>query len=784
MTLLTNTAEGGSNGTAVTTGNSGVASGTAFTVVSAGTGGTITYSSTTPHHGSLCYDFDQSTAANLCYVTIDDTAATSWAVRFYLRLDALPSATLQFPAGVRDAADTHLCRVQMTAAGQIQIVGGATNGTATTGTALAAGTWYRFEFYGSGLNSAAGSATCEVYAGDATGTPQLTATLSGFTTAAAATRVRYGKGSSATVGWQLDDLAQNLGTATPLGPSSAGSTITVTIVDTVGINDTPTLEQVVDVETITDTVGVTDAAGVTTTSAILGPPTYQVLVDWDGDGTFDDAGEDITSRVLARTALQMTYGREQARALAPAAIGRASFDVDNRSLDYSPENDASPLAGDLAPGKNVLIRVTLNGVTYDLYRGFLDDYELHPERPEQSVSYSSLDALARLGEAKVTTGLHRGITTGQAIGLVLDEVGWPAAARDLDAGATSIAYWWEDGTDAYAAVQALVNSEGPPAFVTIGADGDFVFRDRTHRLRRSSSITAQATWSDAGAEPRYSAPFTVDHGWRDIVNRVDFDVATRLPGGELEEVWRSDDTFALDDQETIAITASSSDVFMGAVAPVEDVDFTLLYGVVTTALTRTDGQSTTILVTASGGPAAVTALTLRAYPIKVAFTRRVSISDSTSVQQFGTRSWPVPAPWAGVHDAEAIAQLVLMHRAQRLPTMQVRFVSGGNERGHDARRQQQFGRDLSDRVTLVNAATGLTRDVYVEQITHTVTHAGKVHHTTFGVEAVPSPANGPTTLVLGAGQLGVGTLGFEALDDPSTVLLLDVDPLDSGRLGH
>lgn len=51
---LSNSFEGGTNGTAITPANSGGASGTAFPIVTAGTGATVTYSSVNPAHGTLC----------------------------------------------------------------------------------------------------------------------------------------------------------------------------------------------------------------------------------------------------------------------------------------------------------------------------------------------------------------------------------------------------------------------------------------------------------------------------------------------------------------------------------------------------------------------------------------------------------------------------------------------------------------------------------------------------------------------------------------------------------
>lgn len=85
--------------------------------------------------------------------------------------------------------------------------------------------------------------------------------------------------------------------------------------------------------------------------------TYNVAIDWTGDQDFADAGEDVSARVLDRgTTLTIRYGRDQARAFSPLAPGRAQFELDNRSRDYSPENTSSPLYGLVLPGRAVRIQ--------------------------------------------------------------------------------------------------------------------------------------------------------------------------------------------------------------------------------------------------------------------------------------------------------------------------------------------------------------------------------------------------------------------------------------------
>lgn len=206
-------------------------------------------------------------------------------------------------------------------------------------------------------------------------------------------------------------------------------------------------------------------------------------------------GEDVTGRVLGlRTPLELSYGRDTPRSLNEISPGETNMTLDNSSLEYSPDNTGSPLYGLVKPGRPCIIRATYNGKTHTLFNGFLDDFVLSPSRTDHSLEVSALDLLQKFNEATISTPLYHSIQTGQAVHYILDALGWPSDRRDIDAGATTIRWWWEEQTDAFEALNKVTNSEGPPAFAFISSAGDFVFRDRHHRLLNTESTTSQATF--------------------------------------------------------------------------------------------------------------------------------------------------------------------------------------------------------------------------------------------------------------------------------------------------
>lgn len=416
--------------------------------------------------------------------------------------------------------------------------------------------------------------------------------------------------------------------------------------------------------------------------------------------------------------------------------------------------------------------------TYGLFRGHLDDFEILPDLENRSVQITCLDALAKLAEVRVSTGLYAGLRTGQAIGLLLDAVGWDTTLRDMDQGASILPWWWVDDTDAYSALTALLDCEGPGSLATVDIDGNFVFRDRHHRITRTASTTVQATFRDGGVEPCYSA-LTYDHGLKEIVNSVAFDVPLRATAGEATQVWRMEGQTTIADGETYIFSASAGNPFVGAITPEASTDYQVLSGAVSVSLPYASGQSASVYVKAVGGPAVIADMQLRAFSVDTVTTAQVRAEDSTSISKYGRRSWPSgrDPTFASIHDARAIARIILAQRSDRLPTVTITLRGGVA-----ARLTQQLTRDLSDRVHIVDTGTGLDADCYIEQIEHTI---GVDHATTFGCEKI---ATQPTAVfILGdstRGTLGTGRLGRSGLDDPATVFILGTGVLGTKIIAY
>jgi hypothetical protein len=511
-----------------------------------------------------------------------------------------------------------------------------------------------------------------------------------------------------------------------------------------------------------------------------GLPTYSYAVDWDGDGSYADLGDEVTGDVV--TDVSITYGRDQDRQLNPASVGNASFSLCNASRSYSPEYALSPLYGNLAPARPMRAQITWSGNTYPLFVGRIDDYTIKADFSDRNVDFTFLDGLNDLSEVKLSTAVYSSMRTGELINTILDLVGW-TGGRDIDSGATIVKYWWAEGTDAFSAINDLVASEGPPAIAFVAPDGTFVFHDRHHRLQNAQSTSSQATFAEKAlgdcAAPavtgfHFTPPFTYAHGWRDIVNSVDFSVEERQQDDELTPVFSTEDTINLSTGESYEITFSGNDPFVNAVTPVSGTDYTTVgAGVLNVTLSRTSGASAKVTLLAVGGTVNVQTLQVRANAIPVKRTIKVHREDSSSITTHGERSYPGSAPWANANDADAIASMVLLRYSQRRPTVDLRVVT--SDPVHFV---QVITRTVGDRIHIINGEMGIDDDFFIERVTHTIQRVNSpgqppVHGAIFGCEKAATQSTNPFRFDVRGAGFDQGIFDPIAADDATSVFIFD-----------
>jgi hypothetical protein len=490
---------------------------------------------------------------------------------------------------------------------------------------------------------------------------------------------------------------------------------------------------------------------------VTGP--IRVYVDWAKNGNFTNTWDEVTEFV--RGGITLSYGREAVTTLSPAIAGRGSFSLDNTTKRYSPRNASSPLFGSLKPYRPVLItrdvKVGTVTTTFTLFRGHTDDAPISPDLDSKIVTLNLVDYLGDFDRNTITTTLYQGLRSGDAIGKILDAAGW-TGGRDIDPGSSVFPWWWAEGESALDAMQRVLASEGSPALLTVGSSGEIVFRDRNHRLVRSASTTVQARiqGKTVGAEPVMGRPFTYSDNWQNIVNDVLLQVDERRPQA-VQVVFSTDEFVFVPSSSSATLFVKTSDPFFNAVTPVEDTDYTVSAGSVTSVtLTQTSGAATQITYTAPAGGATVGDVQLRGQPVPVVRSYQVTATDSTSQTDYGQRDLPagVTPEWASRYDVTDVSAQAVAQRKNPLPLVTVTFTCHHTQ---VARLNAVLSLDLSDRVTITEPETALANDFFVESISHEIADLTS-HVITLGLEMVPSTPTGVfilnTSTLNGADPLG------------------------------
>jgi len=152
---------------------------------------------------------------------------------------------------------------------------------------------------------------------------------------------------------------------------------------------------------------------------------YELFIDWDGDGDFLDAGEDVSADWTHTT---ITRGFSGLMARMPG-VGRATFDLLNLSRQYSPELDA-----DLLPRREVRFDVTYGGITVTRFRGFVD--KITPDSGQyetRRVTIDCVDAMALMDSYEGEIAMGTDVYADDVIEDVVDAV-YTAPATDYQVG--------------------------------------------------------------------------------------------------------------------------------------------------------------------------------------------------------------------------------------------------------------------------------------------------------------------------------------------------------------
>ena len=207
-------------------------------------------------------------------------------------------------------------------------------------------------------------------------------------------------------------------------------------------------------------------------------PFFIVEVDWNNDDDFSDSYENITADVRMAPGYVMEWERGWEEELEHPGTGILQLTVNNDDGKYSPENTSSILYPYVVPYRQIRVRMKLNGVIYEKFRGFIEKYVPRPGHTEQSVDLLCVDGLDLLARTQIEAP-SGGIQTDVLIGgdpgplkSILDTIGWNATRRATDAGVDTLPRWWAHDETALDAKEKLEDTEKSAMFVD--GSGNFI----------------------------------------------------------------------------------------------------------------------------------------------------------------------------------------------------------------------------------------------------------------------------------------------------------------------
>jgi hypothetical protein len=180
---------------------------------------------------------------------------------------------------------------------------------------------------------------------------------------------------------------------------------------------------------------------------------------------------DISDRLIGTS---VSRGKNQA--LDRIDAGTSSIVVDNSDRHFDPLYPNGPYFGQLIPRRTV--RITCNEQA--VFIGAIDDFDIiYAPSNRSQVRIDVSDAFSTLTNSGLEEFTPTAQLSGARVNAVLDrpEVDWPATAREIDAGnSTMLGALVAEGTSVLEYLQLVSNSEFGDLF--IGKDGKVVFRER------------------------------------------------------------------------------------------------------------------------------------------------------------------------------------------------------------------------------------------------------------------------------------------------------------------
>lgn len=471
--------------------------------------------------------------------------------------------------------------------------------------------------------------------------------------------------------------------------------------------------------------------------------TYALYVDWNDDGDFDDAGEDISSDWMRIT---ITSGYSSPLARYPT-VGRLTVLLKNAAKTYSPPETAAA-----RPRLPVKLDMTYGGSTKTLFRGWiqslLPDYGTSLNR---RAVMECVDAIWLLDQYEGDITLQTNVYADDVIGAVVSAVYTPPSTA-YDSGIslfpTGADRWaGQLGKKAEFGVWQKVSASGKIQDACVSDWGRFFISKAGaptfhNRHRAPFNTTTALTLDDdmVGLDYGMSAD--------EVRNYIEVTCYPRKIGEVYEVLGQLDQTVPpiIEDGASVTFDIQFRDPANNAVTlggksvitPVATTDFTVTddeagegtddTGSVTPSMTAYGDHAAVTLANAAGHPVWVQFLRVRGIAVRSLDSVTVVASEASNVVQRLRIDAPLMS--SPIH-AQSLANWLLSYYKDPLHDIQgVQIFANTNATLMAAVRDLE----LMDRVVITESQTGLTAQAgYIYAMRHTI-EQGRIHRLTFSLE--------------------------------------------------
>ena len=438
------------------------------------------------------------------------------------------------------------------------------------------------------------------------------------------------------------------------------------------------------------------------TFPITFPDDYLVEVAW-GTSTYDDISADVKS---------VRFSRGKSDELGKAEVGQLSITLNNADAKYTP-NAGGVISAALLPKKPIHVAYCDGGTDYHLFYGFIEEIIPHPHLSEQDCIITAVDGIDFLSRHDMATALYKNALTGTIHGYILDDAGWSATMRSVDAGQDTVPYWYGQDVKARYAQEQIDDSE--QGFSYISGNGYFNFEDRHHRSTATHQ-TPQGTFTDTMAYITYSL------NPKNIYNIVKATVTPWTLQAEAE-LWRLQETPSIPVGETFTFWGESQYFVDAWVTPVITTDYTAS-GTVSIATTKFAKTIKLEVTNTDTVPVTITLLKARGtwYDDQTKVTRKAE--DTTSQTAYQKRTFELDGKYlTNTGKAQDFANYAIGKYKDPRAELSMGLVN------QDAATLTQIlSREISDRITVTNTKLGITaKDYFIDYMQHDITLGGKLH---------------------------------------------------------